>query len=202
MIYLLRHGETVWNAERRVQGHRDSPLTLKGIDQMQALAGLLGELIEDPSAYTIVASPLARTWQSAVIVAETLGLEPRAVRLEPRLKERHFGAWEGLTWSEIKESFADDLARRRADKWNFTVPGGESYAGVAARVGAWLSEQDNGARLIVAGHGLAGRVLRGLYAGLSQKEIMDLLEPQGSLFRLTGGVVQAFEIGPPLKGRA
>ena len=134
MIYLLRHGETVWNVERRLQGQKDSPLTTRGIAQSQAMAQLLGELIEDPAAFTLVASPLGRTWQTAVIVAETLGLDSGAICFEPRLKEHHFGRWEGLTWAEVETETPELWAAREANLWNFQAPGGESYALVAVRV--------------------------------------------------------------------
>jgi len=197
MIYLLRHGETVWNVERRLQGQKDSPLTTRGIVQARALARLLGELIEDPAAFTLVASPLGRTWQTAVIVAEALGLDSQAIRFEPRLKEHHFGQWEGLTWGEVESGVPDLWAAREADKWNFRAPDGESYALVAARARNWLAERNGQERLIVVSHGLTGRVLRGLYGGLSQEEIMAAYEPQDSLFRLTDGVVQKLESGDP-----
>ncbi len=195
MIYLLRHGETVWNAEGRLQGQKDSPLTLRGIAQAQAVAGLLRDLVGEYSAFDIVASPLARTWQTAVIICQTLGLDCNAIRFEPRLAEHHFGLWEGLTWQEIEARFADLWAQRQADKWSFRVPGGESYALVALRVREWLDEQPSDAKLVVVGHGLAGRVLRGLYAGLSQAEIMEMLEPQGCVYRLAENTIATFEAG-------
>jgi probable phosphoglycerate mutase len=194
MIYLLRHGETIWNVERRLQGRKDSPLTLRGLSQARAVGGLLRDLIDDPSAFTVVASPLARTWQTAVIVSQLLGLDCSAIRFEPRLQEHHFGLWEGLTWQEIEARFPDLWERRCANKWTFEAPGGESYAKVAARVRGWLDEQSGDARLIVVGHGLAGRVLRGLYAGLPRAEVMEMLEPQGSFYRLVEGTVAAFEV--------
>ncbi|MDH3596464.1 MAG: histidine phosphatase family protein [Rhodospirillales bacterium] len=196
MIYLLRHGETIWNVERRLQGRKDSPLTLRGISQARAVAGLLRDLINDPSTFTVVASPLARTWQTAVIVSQSLGLDCRAIRFEPRLQEHHFGLWEGLTWQEIEARFPDLWEQRRADKWAFEAPGGESYARVAARVRSWLDEQSADSRLIVVGHGLAGRVLRGLYGSLPQAEVMEMLEPQGSLYRLAEGTIAAFQAEP------
>ena len=193
MIYLLRHGETVWNVGRRLQGQGDSPLTLTGISQARANGALLGELIEAPAAFTVVSSPLARTWQTAAIICETLGLDARSIRFEPRLMEHHFGDWEGCTPAEVAACSPDQWAAREADKWNFQVPGGESYALVDRRARAWLAEQNGESRLIVVSHGLIGRVLRGAYGGLPREAIMGLYEPHGSLYRLTGGVVQEFE---------
>ena len=75
------------------------------------------------------------------------------------------------------------------------MPGGESYAMVAARLRSWLDEQGDGSELVVVSHGLAGRVLRGLYAGLTPAETMASREPHGSVFRLTGGVIQEVAAG-------
>ena len=94
MIYLLRHGETLWNVEGRLQGQKDSPLTLRGIAQARAVAVLLYDMLDEPSAFEFVASPLARTWQTAVIVCQTLGLDCGTIRFEPRLAEHHFGLWD------------------------------------------------------------------------------------------------------------
>lgn len=193
MIYLLRHGETLWNVEGRLQGQRDSPLTLRGIAQARAVARLLHDHLDEPSTFDFVASPLARTWQTAVIVCQTLGLDCKAIRLEPRLAEHHYGLWEGLTWREIEARFPDLWAQRQADRWAFQVPGGESYALVALRVRQWLDEQPRDAKLVVVGHGLAGRVLRGLYAGLPREKIMEMPEPQGRLHRLAENTVATFE---------
>ena len=187
-IYLLRHGETVWNREGRLQGQRDSPLTARGIAQAGALGDLLAREIAEPRRFTIVASPLGRAWQSAVIVAERLGLDPRLIAFDDRLKECGFGTWEGLTPEELEPGA---WARRGADIWHHRAPGGESYALVAERVAAWLAEVPADACWIVVGHGLAGRLIRGLYAGLEESEIPDLAEPQDTLFRLRGGRVEA-----------
>lgn len=195
MIYLLRHGETIWNVERRLQGQRDSPLTLRGIAQARAVGSLLRDLIADPDDFAVVASPLGRTWQTAVIVCEGLGRDPAEIRFDDRLKEHDFGDWEGLLWAEVERDFPDLWAARQADRWNHRAPGGESYAKVAVRIGGWLEEHKDGPNLIVVSHGLAGRVMRGLYAGLTHQEVPGLFEPHGSVYRLAGGVVQEFEAG-------
>ena len=196
MIYLLRHGETHWNRLGRMQGQQDSPLTLRGIEQARNNALRLRE-IEDLAGYEVVTSPLGRAWQTATIVAETLGLEFRKIRLEPRLMEVHFGAWEGLTQAEIREGHPEQWQARMKDKWNHPVPGGESYAQVARRAGAWLAEQNADCRRIVVCHGLTGRVLRGLYGKLAEEETMSLGEDHSSFWRLTEGVVQEFEDEKP-----
>lgn len=194
MIYLMRHGQTVWNTERRMQGRLDSPLTATGIGQAQALGALLAEQIEQRVHHRIVSSPLGRAWQTAVIVADALSLSPLDLVLEPRLVELGYGRWEGLTIDEIKERHPDSWEHRRADRWNVETPGGESYAKVAARVGGWLSETSEAGSLIVVCHGVTSRVMRGLYAGLSQEETLALSEPQDRVFRLSDGHIEELAV--------
>lgn len=194
VIYLLRHGQTVWNREGRLQGQRDSPLTLRGIDQVRAMAARLAREIAEPQGFRLVASPLGRAWQSAAIVAESLGLDTRSIAFDPRLQEHGFGRWEGLTRAELEAVDPGAWGRREADKWDYRVPGGESYALVAARAAAWLAEIPPEARLIAVGHGLTGRILRGLYAGMSEGEILALDEPQDAVFRLSAGSAERLEV--------
>ncbi len=190
MIYLIRHGETVWNRERRLQGQADSPLTPRGLDQVRANAATLAREIDDPGRFALVASPLGRAWQSAVIVADGLGLDPRAIAFDERLKEHGYGTLEGRTMDEIEAEDPGFWARRAADKWDWQAPGGESYALLDRRVGAWLAEQLAGAELIVVCHGMVSRVLRGRYAGLAPEATMNLSENQDELWRLDHGQIE------------
>jgi probable phosphoglycerate mutase len=100
-IYLVRHGETVWNREGRVQGHLDSPLTTRGLVQARRAGDTLRGLIDDPQEYTLLTSPLGRARQTAAIVAEIVGWGSGACRQDPELREMSWGEWEGLTTEEI-----------------------------------------------------------------------------------------------------
>ncbi|MGC8868635.1 MAG: histidine phosphatase family protein, partial [Sulfurihydrogenibium sp.] len=88
-IYLCRHGESEYNAKKIVQGHIDTNLTEKGIKQAQSLA----EFLKDKNIQKIVSSDLKRAYQTAKTVAEVLGL---TVHVDQRIREMHFGTWEGL----------------------------------------------------------------------------------------------------------
>src|SRR5204863_7927182 len=101
-LLLVRHGETDWNREGRWQGHSDTPLNEAGRAQARDLAAQL------PDVDVVYSSDLARARETAEILAEALGLE---VRLDPRLRERGFGAWEGKTSAEIEAAFGDEHAR-------------------------------------------------------------------------------------------
>ena len=191
MIYLTRHGETIWNREGRIQGHLDSPLTPRGIEQAKRTGQRLRDLIEDPVAYRIVTSPLGRCRRTAFITAQALGCNTDGFEEEPRLKEHGYGVWEGLTQAEIVARDGQRWRERAADRWNVRVPGGESYGLVAARVRTWLEETLESDRLIVISHATAGRILRGLYAGLSQAAILSLEGEHGHIYRLSDGGVSA-----------
>lgn len=201
IIYLIRHGETMWNRLGRHQGHKDSPLTLRGIGQIQAVAERLRREPEDWSRIPLICSPLFRTRQSMAILCDSLGLDFEAVGYDPRLRERSYGRWEGLIDVEIKQRFPEDWEDRLDDHWGHVVPGGgESYAMLTERVGAWLGEQPAGATRLVVSHGGTGRALRGLYLGLPNARTPKLPEPQTVVYRLAGGAVTELETGFPASG--
>ncbi|WP_299615291.1 histidine phosphatase family protein [Pelagibius sp.] len=194
MIYLLRHGQTLWNRLGIYQGQQDSPLTARGIGQARAMGALLAEVAGSGQSLKIVSSPLGRAWQTAVIVAERLGIDPAEISLEPKLAEIAYGDWEARSAGEVARLFPEAWAARQADRWNFPVPGGESYAQVAARVRDWMGELDGSGPLVAVGHGGAGRILRGLYQGAGSDEIFAMDKPQDGFFRLQDGCVTRFEV--------
>lgn len=195
MIYLLRHGETEWNREGRLQGHGDSPLTERGLSQAVAMGGVLRREIGSAglAGFTLVSSPQGRALATARCVAAVIGIHPAEIVEEPRLMECGFGAWEGEIYDDIDKIHPDEWRAREADKWTYQPPGGESYARVAERVEAWLAGQSEAAKLIVVSHGLAGRILRGLYLGASREEILAMNEPQDAVLRLSQGNVSRFD---------
>ena len=186
MIYLLRHGETVWNRERRVQGHGDSPLTPRGIGQAQAMGGRLRLWLGDLRGLRLITSPLGRCLHTATLVAEALDFDPRRIEPEARLMEHGYGLWEGLVQEEIRALHPAVWRAREADRWSVTVPEGENYALVAKRVRSWLGEIAESERMIVVSHGCTGRILRGLYAGLAKDKIPALSERHGDIHLLSG----------------
>ena len=195
MIYLLRHGETVWNREGRNQGQLDSPLTRTGIAQVEAMGRTLRAEIPDVRRWAIIASPLGRAWQSAAIVAGVLGLDPSEIEHEPRLMEFSFGDWQGRTFDEIDAAEPGAVARRKDDLWHFRPPGGESYADLSARVAPWVSTLKDWAKLIVVCHGGTGRAVRGRYAGLTPAQVLALSHRQDELYRLNDGGFEVLETG-------
>ncbi|WP_165187998.1 histidine phosphatase family protein [Caulobacter soli] len=194
MIYLCRHGQTFYNRELRLQGQLDSDLTPLGRAQAGAMGDLLRDLIarDPPADWRIIASPLRRTRDTAGIIGARLGLP---VEFDDRLMELGLGDWEGLLRTDIARQHPEAFASR---EWFFAAPGGETYDQLMARVSAWLGEQaaEPERRLIVVSHGVAGRLLRGAYAGLSRAQVLDLDVPQDALYRLNAGQIDRFECEP------
>lgn len=195
-LYLLRHGETVWNRERRVQGHLDSPLTLRGIRQAERCGARLASLVDPRDGWRIVASPLGRAWQTAVIVAEVIGWESGAIATDERLKEIAWGRWDGLTAAEIEAIDAELWQARIDDRWTRPPPGGgETQTALFERACTWLASIEPGARLVVIAHGALGRALRTAYLGLEPAAMLDLDQPQDAFFRLAGGTIERIDAG-------
>ena len=143
-LIFVRHGETSYNAENRLQGQRDIPINARGREQAKAVgrtlrARLSAEIDRLEATEAFVSSPLVRARETMELVRGALGLPPERYRLDAALKELSFGAWEGLTWSEVQAGDPKGIKARRADKWGFAPPGGESYAMLTNRMRPWLS---------------------------------------------------------------
>lgn len=188
-IILIRHGETDWNAEARLQGQRDIPLNAKGIRQAQragrALLNLLGMAALENPQVNWVSSPLVRTRHTLDLARAAAGLQEGGYQLDDRLKELTFGEWEGLTWLEVKARSPQSANWREGDKWNFVPPGGESYQMLADRIWPWVKSLDRDT--IVATHGGVARVLLAELTGMDRQRAA--LEPvtQGRLLILENG---------------
>jgi broad specificity phosphatase PhoE len=159
-LLLARHGETDWNRDGRWQGLSDTRLNDLGREQARALAAEL-----DDSVDVVYSSDLARARETAEIVAARLGLE---VRLDPRLRERGFGAWEGLTSVEIENRFAESHRRWRAGE-GAGADDAEPFAVFATRIHTFLEDavrQHSGQTVLVIAHGGSIRVIHALATGL------------------------------------
>ena len=187
MIYLLRHGETVFNKEGRIQGGMESSLNELGQRQAAAMAERLAELTaDDPGPWRLVSSPLGRALQTAAIIGARLGL---AIETDERLREVSLGEWQGRLRRELADEYPEVFETR---DWWFSGPGGETYEDVMGRAMSWLGDQppEQGRRVIAVSHGIAGRLLRGAYGGLSREEIHAQDVPQDAVYRLSGRTLE------------
>ncbi len=188
-LYMLRHGETAWNTERRMQGTRDSALTERGRLQAQAMGRALKlELAREAGPTLFLRSPLGRTRETSEIIGRELGLDPAAWQDDARLAELRYGEWEGFSWKEIEVTHPTALADWRADPHGYCPPGGETHAELRRRSAEMLAEiATSGTRTVVVSHGVSGAVLRGLNLGLDARAMFVLEKPQDAFFRLLAG---------------
>jgi broad specificity phosphatase PhoE len=194
-LYFIRHGETDWNAERRLQGLRDIPLNTLGRKQAARCGELLARILAGRGAslqqFAFTSSPLSRARETMEILRTGLGLPPQAYAVDGRLAELAFGKWEGLTYKEVRALDRSILATRERDKWNFRPPGGESYADLLVRVRAWHDTVSGDA--VVTAHGGVARAFLVLY-GIKRPAEAPLGDvAQGVVYEFTPGSLKRSE---------
>jgi probable phosphoglycerate mutase len=177
-ICLVRHGETDWNAERRLQGHIDVPLNATGLAQARATAANLAE----HGFIAVYTSDLQRARQTAAEAARALDLEPQP---EPRLRERRYGKFEGLTYAEAKSRYPEGYQRfhERDPSYAFGEEG-ESLEDFAARIRAaleTLAERHAGEQILVVTHGGVLDIAHRLTSGKSISCARDFDIPNAAL---------------------
>jgi broad specificity phosphatase PhoE len=195
ILYFVRHGQTDWNAERRLQGQRDIPLNALGRTQSVQAAEILRDLIARDGRtlgdFDYVSSPLGRARETMELIRQNLGLEPAQYLTDARLMEMSFGRWEGYTFEELQVREAEALAARERDKWGFVLPDGESYAQLIVRVRAWYEsiERDT----VVSAHGGVCRALIA-HLGIEPTETASLGEiGQGVVYVFNGAGMARYE---------
>ena len=193
-IYLFRHGETAWNAERRAQGLLDSPLTDTGRAQARAMGERLAQELRlagyEPSGVIVRASPLGRVRETLAIAAAAAGLAHDDQCFDRRLREMSWGEWDGLNGAEIEAGWPGAMAARRLNRWHYQPPNGENYTMAVERARPALEEIAVLAverPVAVFAHGGIGRVLLGLFLRVPDVEILDMDQPQDAFYRLHQG---------------
>lgn len=151
-LIIWRHGQTAWNAEGRIQGQLDTELTEQGIAQAAVAARKLAALRPD----VIVSSDLRRTVDTAAALAALTGL---TVGYDPRLRERHFGVWQGLTGAEAAARHPEEYARWQAGEPvdSCGVEGAEELGKRCSTALREAAELAPGGTVVVVGHGGAAK---------------------------------------------
>jgi probable phosphoglycerate mutase len=179
-LCLVRHGETAWNAEGRVQGQLDVPLSEVGHAQARAVAAALaGERFD-----AIYASDLTRVRQTAAPTAERLGAP---VALDAALRERHYGMFERHTYVEVRERYPAEYARFRDKDPDFDFGSGESLKAFAARslaCVAALVERHAGGSILVFTHGGVLEMVYRRAAGMTLSSPREFEIPNAALNRV------------------
>ena len=179
-LFLIRHGETDWNAQNRFQGHQDSPLTAIGIAQAEAAAHFL----RDHALTALYSSDLPRTLQTAAPIATATGL---LVVQEPALRERNLGIFEGLTREEIKTRYAEDFARYLAREPEYEIPTGESLKQLNQRgmnIMTTLARRHPGESVAIVSHGAILTTFLRQLQGIPLELVTHYTVPNGSVSRV------------------
>ena len=189
-IYLVRHGETESNTEKRYRGWTESPLTPKGARQAEEVGFFLGGQKID----SLFCSDLKRAVKTARVIGAGSGLEPAVT---PLLREINFGDWEGFTYDELEMSFGDAIRLWFDDPFNRAAPGGETLTEVYMRMQKFLvqlmNEAADGQRIAAVSHGGSIRALLFRVLNLSKKNFWDikidnasvsLIRKEGSQFKV------------------
>ena len=194
-LYLIRHGETEWNLEGRLQGGKDSSLTALG---RQQASGIAISLKAGPPSL-ILSSPLGRARKTAEIIAKALDI---SIEKDDRLGELRFGAAEGLTLKAIDERWPDFRHQREQNKWSTRWPDGESYEDADRRISSYVTdtlghhlEDRSDAPLAVVGHETINMILMGRLLGLAPSIVTQLGQPNHVVYRIDSRLVDHAHLG-------
>lgn len=199
-ILLIRHGETQWNIEGRLQGGQDAPLTLNGFRQICAVAENTRDIWKNLSAsgtINYITSPLGRARQTASILADCWGIRYADFRCDEAIAERNYGEWEGMTLSEVSRARPAEFDAHQHDIWGYEVPGGESKVQLCARIKSWLAKLSTDHAHVVVTHSGCFRLIRGLYVGALATEMDTYREPQTTSYLLSNA--NAHECAMPIE---
>ncbi|ELB2273768.1 histidine phosphatase family protein [Vibrio parahaemolyticus] len=182
-IFVLRHGETEFNADKKLQGHCNSSLTSKGSDQARRVGTTLKQYVEN-RPFRVYSSTLGRALQTSQIVCEELNHSYENLNKEPRLKEFSLGEWEQRTIPSLEQEIPNLLAQ---NDWYLQAPNCETYESVRERLSSWLSDVAHDEDIVVVSHGLTGIVLRGLLLGMDYTQVWQQDLPQDAFFIIEDG---------------
>jgi probable phosphoglycerate mutase len=191
LLYYIRHGETDWNIEGRLQGRCDIPINARGRTQADHCGEVLRDLLArdavDPASLDFVASPLGRARETMERVRRVLGADPGGYATDPLLTEISFGQWEGFTLAELSARFADAVAARERDKWDFTPPDAESYATMSLRVRDWYRGLMRDTVAVAHGGTFRGLIVQ---LGLAEADTAPHLDiEQGVVYVIADGTI-------------
>ena len=193
-IYYIRHGETAWNAEGRLQGTQDVPLNDLGRRQASQAGRILADLFardgRDKASLAFVASPLGRARSTMDFVREVLKLPLGGYSLDDRLREIGYGRWEGSTLAEMQAEDPEIFAKRQTDKWTMSPPGGETYASVQLRMRDWYDSLK--VDTVAVAHGGTARALMVALGIETPASAADLTIEQGAVYVFGDGSLRKY----------
>jgi probable phosphoglycerate mutase len=179
LLYVLRHGQTEWNAQRRMQGRLNSPLTEQGKAQADAHGVVLKQL---GGVDRLWVSTAGRAQQTAQLVNAHL---QAPIELSDSLVERDCGEWSGKTLSDVELEDAQGLKALRADPYNYRPGGGENLADLSTRIAPLMASVKNVERAAIVSHGVVTKALLQHFLQLGAEEVIRITHPNDLFFRLS-----------------
>ena len=179
-LFFVRHGQTEWNAIRRMQGQMNSNLTVLGKKQADAHGKFLAALDID----YLVASPLDRTRQTAAIINQYLNLD---ISYDDRIMEWDCGDWSGEMWNQLAQKWPEEFIAWQADPYYYHGPNCENYPDMINRTQPFLAELKQLAqrRIVIVSHGMIGRIMVGSLLGLKPEQVISFAQSNDTIFQLT-----------------
>jgi phosphoserine phosphatase len=179
-LYFVRHGETEWNAIRRMQGQWNSNLNEKG----QRQADINGRLLQKLNIEALFASPLDRTRQTADIINQYLSLP---IQFDERIMEWDCGDWSGFLYKEIQEQWPQEWAALEADRFFYRGPDCENYPDMIARSLPFLEElkahpADN---IAIVSHGMIGKTMVSTLLDFTPEQTLSFSQSNDMVFQVT-----------------
>jgi broad specificity phosphatase PhoE len=194
VVFYIRHGETSWNAEGRLQGAQDVSLNDRGRGQATHAGHILSDLFvrdgRDKATLPFVSSPLGRARSTMELVRRVLELPPDDYALDDRLREIGYGVWEGSTLAEMQAADPELYARRLTAKWMLAPEGGETYAAVQLRMRDWYDSLL--ADTVAVAHGGTARALMVALGLETPESAADLLIEQGAVYVFRDGGLRKY----------
>lgn len=179
-LYFVRHGQTEWNAIRRMQGQWNSDLN----DLGRAQADVNGRFLSTLDIEHMVASPLDRTRQTAEIINGHLDLP---VHYDERIMEWDCGDWSGEMWDQVADKWPEEFAAWQADPYHYRGPNCENYPDMIERARPFLDEilALPHTRIAIVSHGMIGRVMVSILLDMTIDEMFSFGQPNDVIFHLT-----------------
>ncbi|MCL1035587.1 histidine phosphatase family protein [Shewanella submarina] len=194
-LYILRHGQTRFNAEGKLQGHCNSPLTELGESQARALGTALARALTQDGCpvdeWQLIASPLGRAVQTAQLVCEGLGLDNSAIHTDERVMEARLGDWEQQEIATIMAAHPELDGR---GDWYLQAPNAESLVQIRSRLQNWLQDPATPDKVILVSHGLTGVVLRGMLQHLDDDALWQQDKPQDAFYHFREGQLNRIKV--------
>lgn len=191
MIYLVRHGQTEFNSRGMLQGALDSPLTEFGKLQIEKVGKNLKRDYNSDVPIKTYISPLGRTKQTAEILNKYVSMDKVT---DETIKEVSFGDWDGKVIEELcRQNPGIKSNGEFVPDWYFMAPNCNTFEQTKIRAEEWLKKVESQHAACAVTHGLFGRIVIGVYTGISDEQMLANHMEQGILYRLENGKVQAIE---------